>query len=140
MEDKVDTSVFLGNDKNLESGYKMNASGNITDVDGMNVAGYTKRLKETAFGRLSSQITIAPATKGYSLVIKNMIFKHEFMHAWHYSSGFSNFDGYSERATSMYSEVYSKAYGFSYSPQNIGYYPPQYSWTNFNKIVPLWIK
>ena len=116
VEQKEDTNVSLGNDKKLAAGYKMDSSGNITNSKGQDVAGYTRRFKETFYGKLSSQITIAPVTKGYSLAIKNMIFKYDFMHAWHYSSGLSNFDAYSERATSMYIEVYSKAYGFSYSP------------------------
>lgn len=140
VEEKVNTSVFLGNENNLAPGYKMDSSGNITNKLNQNVPGYTQGIKKTWYGKLSSQTTIAPATKGYSMAIKNMIFKHEFMHAWHWSSGFRDFYAYSERATSMFSEVYSNAFGFSYSPQNTGYYPAQYSWTNFKKIVPLWIE
>ncbi len=140
VENKVNNSVYLGNENNLAKGYNLDASGNITNSSGQNVPGYTSAFKKTWYGKLSSQTTIAPSTKGYSLIIKNMIFKHEFMHAWHWSSGFNNFEAYSERSTSMFSEVYSKAYGFNYSPQNTGNYPAQYSWKNFKKIVPLWIK
>lgn len=140
VENKVDTSVFLGNKNNLVPGFNMNSSGDISNSNGQNIPGYTRQFKTKIFGKLYSQTTIAPSLKGYSLAIRNMVFKHEFMHAWHWSSGFNNFDKYTERATSQFSEVYSKAFHFNYTPQEIGSYPASYSWRNFNKIVPTWIK
>jgi RHS repeat-associated protein len=140
VEDKVGTSVFVGNENNLVPSYKMDSSGYITDSNGQNVPGYTRGFKSKIFGKLYSQTTIAPSLKGYSLDIRNMVFKHEFMHAWHWSSGFNNFDKYTERATSQFSKDYSKAFRFDYTPQETGLFPATYGWRNFNKIVPTWIK
>jgi hypothetical protein len=73
-----------------------------------------------------------------------MMFKHEFMHAWHYNSGFKGSDTYSERATSTFSVVYCKSYGYGFMTStwsaDVGRYPAQYGWRNFNKVIPLWIK
>ncbi|MEO7977987.1 RHS repeat-associated core domain-containing protein [Flavobacterium sp.] len=139
-EDVVKTSVFLGHKDNLAPGYNLSSSGEITNANGQTVPGYTRHFKTSIFGRPYSQTTIAPSLKGYSLVLKNMVFKHEFMHAWHWSSGFNNFDKYTERATSQFSKVYSKTYNFDYNMQEIGAFPANYGWQNFNKIIRTWIK
>jgi hypothetical protein len=72
-----------------------------------------------------------------------MIFKHELMHAWHWSSSPNTYK-YTERATSTYSYVYARAYNEAwmldfYKP-NIKFFPQHMGWREFNKIVPLWIK
>jgi hypothetical protein len=144
IEDKLDTNVFLGTDNNLPAGYSMDSSGSMYNAKGNEVGGFCNNMKSSTFGTLHSQITIAPGLKGLDLTLRNMVFKHEFMHAWHWKSGFSNFDLYTERATSTYSLAYSKAYNYpNYAASarlEIGSYPREYSWRNFNKIVPLWIK
>jgi hypothetical protein len=144
VENKLDTTVFLGNSNNLPNGYSMDAIGNMYNAKGEGVLGVTNSLKSTIFGKPYSQITIAPSLNGFDVTFRNMVFKHEFMHAWHWQSGFSNFDLYSERATSTFSKAYLNAYGYNsysgtYSPA-IGNYPSQYGWRNFNKTIPLWIK
>ena len=134
IEDKLDTDVFLGTDKNLNPGYYLDSNGMITDGKDI-IGGYTTGFKDEWFGKLTSQITISPGVKGFELAIKNMIYKHEFMHAWHWQSGFSNFYRYTERATSKYSSEYAKIYNFPYTPAATGYYPPEYSWKNFSKVI-----
>jgi hypothetical protein len=101
-----------------------------------------------------SSIFIAPAVKGLSLEVQNGIFKHEFIHAWHWNNtprGKSHLQNqYSERATSSFSIAYSKTFNLpSYYSASAraelllhggAYYPPNYSWKNFNKIIPTWLK
>lgn len=43
-----------------------------------------------------------------------MLFKHEFMHAWHLNSVFRGYNTHSERATFTFSVAYANAhcYGF----------------------------
>lgn len=104
VEDKVGTSVFLGNENNLEPGYEMDSSGGITNLKKETIPGYTREFKDKWYGKIKCQTTISPNLKGESIYVRNMVFKHEFMHAWHWKSGFSNFDNYSERATSQFSK------------------------------------
>lgn len=145
VENKLNTSVSLANNSNLPSGWSVDGNGLITN--GTDTAGgitYTKYSGGFSNKIIGSKINIAPGLKGYNLNIRNMVFKHEFMHAWHKNSAFRSYNTYSERATSTYSYAYCKAYGENwllnmYKPA-IGYYPSQYSWRNFNKIIPLWIK
>ena len=144
IEDKLNTTVYLG--KNDLGGWKLNSNGLYQNGD-VQAGGLTHtRISGNIFRSPSSQIAIAPGVKGYDLQIRNMVFKHEFMHAWHWNSGISelNFQKYSERATSSFSLAYSKTYGYSflydsYRPA-IGNFPPSYGWNNFNKIIPTWIK
>lgn len=140
VEDKIETSVFLGNENNLVSGYKLNSSGDIVNSNNQIVGAYTRGFKSTMFGKLYSQITVAPSVKGYSLVLKNMVLKHEFMHAWHWSSGFNNYYKYTERATSQFSKVYSKTFNFEYTMQEIGEFPANYGWQKFNNVIRTWIR
>lgn len=94
--------------------------------------------------KVTSNIYMAPTVKGYDLNIRNMFFKHEFMHAWHMNKGFINYNNYSERATSTFSVAYVKAYGYGFMADtwrsDMGYYPNFYSWRNFGKIIPLWLQ
>lgn len=142
VERKIKTSVSLADNGN----YDIDQNGLIVRDGGRTAGGITKSTYSGGFSNkvLSSKIAIAPGVKQFNLNIRNMVFKHEFMHAWHLNSGFANYNLYSERATSTFSYGYAKAMGENwmlklYRP-NLGYYPKQYSWTNFVKIVPLWVK
>jgi RHS repeat-associated protein len=144
IEDKLNTTVYLGNDD--LGGWKINNQGMYQNGDQL-AGGLTHtRIPGNIFQKPSSQIAIAPGIRGYDLQIRNMVFKHEFMHAWHWHSGISenNYIKYSERATSSFSLAYTKTYGYSflydsYRPA-IGNFPPSYGWNNFNKIIQTWIK
>jgi hypothetical protein len=143
VESKINSTVYMANSKSLPAGYSMDAAGRIFGPDGQ-VGGYTYSYNEgnVLFGR-SSQIVISPATKGYELALRNMIFKHEFMHAWHWMSGFKGFSTYTERATSSFSLSYVKTYGIDWQETyraTAGSYPSEYSWKNFDKIIPTWLK
>lgn len=150
-EKLANTDVFLASKSNLAPGYSLSNDGFLTDPNGNLAGGYNyARNDGGVFSKPYSQCAISPAVKGFDIDIKNMIFKHELMHAWHWSKlGIINFAKYSERATSAYSLAYVKARGADWlantyrstiSAEGGLYYPRQYSWRNFNKILPLWIK
>ena len=144
VESELNTSVYLGQEGHLPSGVSLDGSG-MMHYKGDMAGGITHSTQTGWFGSRSSQITISPGLKGYGdVVVRNGIFKHEFMHAWHWNSGFSGWSTYSERATSTFSIAYSNATGNSWmsSPLRsaLGWYPRQYDWRNFNKIIPTWIK
>jgi RHS repeat-associated protein len=145
VEGKLNTSVYLGQERYLPSGATLDANGMI-NYKGNIAGGATHSMQTGWFGSRSSQITISPGLKGFDINTRNMVFKHEFMHAWHWNSGMSlkQFDRYSERATSTFSVAYSNATGnglmSSAWRNNMGWYPSQYSWRNFNKIIPTWIR
>lgn len=144
VEKKLNTSVALGGNGNLPSGWNLDANGGLTDGS-TTAAGITVRSYSGGIAnKMSSNIFMSPSVKGYDLNIRNMLFKHEFMHAWHMSSGFGGYNTYSERATSSFSVAYCNAYGYGFMSStwrsDIGSYPAQFNWTKFNKIIPLWIK
>jgi hypothetical protein len=92
VESKVNTSVSLGNNSNLPSGWSVDGSGLITK--GTETAGsitYARYSGGWSNKVVGSQINISPGLKGYNLNIRNMVFKHEFMHAWHMNSVFSGY-------------------------------------------------
>ncbi|MFC5283656.1 RHS repeat domain-containing protein [Pedobacter alpinus] len=135
IEDKLNTRVTLAID-NIKDG-------NIMTSDGP-AWGETSRYYGGGFAnRYNSIVRIAPALKGQSLVFRNLVFKHEFMHSWHINMNFANSGIYSEKATSTFTGVYMKAFGLSIPNnvyRNLGTYPSEFSWRNFYKIIPLWIK
>ena len=146
VENKLNTTVSLGSNSNLPAGCSLNNQGlidgpNISDAGGVTTIRYSGGVSNRVIG---SQIKIAPGLKGFNLYMRNMIFKHEFMHAWHINSGFKGYSTYTERATSDFSFDYCQAFGetsytYTYAKQ-CGYYPKEYSWRNFAKIMKLWIK
>ncbi|GEM_PF-5356664 len=90
----------------------------------------------------SSTIHIAPALKGYALLDKNNVFKHEFIHVYHYMKGFSAalMNKFSESGATDYSFHYIKH--FKLSNVQMSYiqkfrfnYPAEFSWRNVNKYV-----
>lgn len=94
---------------------------------------------------VSSRIVISPGLKGFELTARNMVFKHEFMHAWHRTfMSPSAYNTFSERAASTYSYAYTRAYPSlnwltSHYEHMLRPVPSRYSWPAFNKIIPLWI-
>ena len=144
VEKKLSTSVSLGSGDNLPSGWAVGSDGALTDGK-LSAAGITvKNYSGGVANKVTSNIYMAPTVKGYDLNIRNMFFKHEFMHAWHMNKGFINYNNYSERATSTFSVAYVKAYGYGFMADtwrsDMGYYPNFYSWRNFGKIIPLWLQ
>jgi len=153
VESKINTTVELGSGRNLPKGYSVNENnGLFNNAKGGTSAGIT--LNYYKGGYLSSNhssVLIAPSVKSYSIYHQNMVFKHEFMHAWHWNT---HSDGllqnrYSERATSSYSLAYEKVYKINYVIPTTrealkiaggSYYPSSFSWRNFNKIIPTWLK
>lgn len=144
IEDKLNTGVFLATKEN--TGYSIDNYGLIETPSGTAGGINYVRYEGGFINSPSSQIAIAPAVGKYGLNVRNMVFKHEFMHAWHWNSGVTDaaFLKYSERAASTFSYAYLNAYGESEMAniylKEMGSYSNGYSWRKFNKIVPLWIK
>ncbi|MCE7043814.1 RHS repeat-associated core domain-containing protein [Dyadobacter sp. CY312] len=146
IENKLNTTVHLGDNYSLSKGYVL-ADGNMY-WDGDHVGGVTTQfIKGGRWQSGSSSIFMAPSLKGTSIEFQNGVFKHEFMHAWHWTSNPSMMH-LSERATSSYTLAYTKTYGFSdlasttrreLIKQGGPIYPGNYSWRAFAKIIPLWI-
>ena len=147
VEAKLNTHVNLANGNNLD-GYYIDENGLLVNSNGGTAGGVTTDAYSGGFKNriLSSRIIISPGLKGYELNIRNMAFKHEFMHAWHRTfMNVSNFNTYSERAASTYSYVYKRAYPSlnwmsSYYISMVRPIPQSISWRAFSKIIPLWIK
>jgi hypothetical protein len=148
VEGKINTDVELANVENIPQGTTINNGVMKVMINGKAypAAGVTFGYNDGGlFSKAKSSIRISGALKSYSIVEKSMVFKHEFMHAWHWNRGFNM--KYSERATSSYSLNYAKSYGFDASPYraellgeltkfgNIAF-PKNMSWRAFNNIVP----
>lgn len=148
VEAKLKTTVSLADNTNIGSSYTINEYGQMTNPGGGTVGAVTfGRYEGRFFARLvGSRIVIAPDTKALGLNLRNMIFKHEFMHAWHMTMGdVSMINTYSEKATSSFSYVYVKAFNSGIRWENVykanlGAHPLRYTWRTFNKIVPLWLR
>lgn len=151
VEEKLNTHVSLATKTNLPKGFSLDSNGNMYTVDNMQrtYAGGITEVRNPIFGGRESFIRIAPALKTLPTVELNNIFKHEFMHAWHWSSGLNY--KYTELATSSYSLKYSRHYGFDSTSflqelqmeiLNTGhsYYPTNMSYQSFNNIIPSWLK
>jgi hypothetical protein len=153
IEDKLNTNVSLASEKNLPSKDYFMENGTIGFTKTNGSTGYYGGVTSTnyKFGFIrNSYIRMSPSLKGMSIEYQNVIFKHEFMHAWHWNSGFQNYNLYTERATSAYTLAYIKAYNLGknwasttrdvIAREGGMYYPNSYSWQNFNKIIKLWLK
>lgn len=152
VQDKINTQVGLASNTNLPKGYTLNEAGQISYGSNQAAGGITYGYyKAGTFTEAGSYILMSPWLKGQSLEAINGIFKHEFMHAWHWKilPNAGNFSQYSERATSTFSIAYNKVYKLndllkaSYEElKTTGgiVYPRFMSWRNFNKIIPTWIK
>lgn len=140
IEEILNTDVELATNNNLPSGYSLAENGLIKYPRGT-AGGITVTSDSDG---LKSRIYMAPGLKDFPKMIRLMVFKHEFMHAWHISKGLPNYDKYTERATSTYSVVFVRAYDLKdYAKMwlnNVAPYPSIYSWREFNKIIPLWLK
>jgi RHS repeat-associated protein len=147
IETRLKTSVSLADNSNVGSAYRVETDGIIYGTNGNQVAGLTvPRYEGTFASRLTgTRIVIAPYVKGLGLPYRNMIIKHEMMHAWH--STFANTslaNRYSERAASAYSLAFEKSFALGsewidISRRLVGPYPLSFSWRRFARIVPLWI-
>jgi RHS repeat-associated protein len=153
VEDKLNTTVSLASERNLPSKDYFMQNGNLAFKNPDGSIGYAGGVTSASykFGFLkNSYIRIAPIMKSSSLVEQNLVFKHEFMHAWHWNSGFSNYGLYTERATSAYTLSYIKTYNLSNDFANVTrgvikaegglFYPRRFSWNNFNKTIRTWLK
>jgi RHS repeat-associated protein len=151
VEGKLNTTVDLGSDRNLPKGYSIHESGLLKTPSGYAGGITTNNYKGGWLTSNHTGILIAPRLKGYSLEAQNGVFKHEFMHAWHWnnSPNMQEYSRYSERATSSFSIAYDKIFnlnsGLTAARRELlgaggSIYPANYSWRNFNKIIPTWIK
>ena len=144
VEQKLNTSVTLAGNENLPSGWYLNDANAITNGDKVAAGLTVNTFTGGAANKVASTVYIAPTVKGYDLTLRNMFFKHEFLHAYHIQKGFVQFNRFSERSASTFSVSYLKTYGYndliSVYTRAIGYYPKFYSWQEFAKIIPLWIK
>ncbi len=148
-------------DSSLPEGMGVDLDG-ILYVDGKRALGVNYGYYKNGFSVGKSSILIAPATKSYGVLGANLVFKHEFMHAWHWNilPSSSNQKLYSERATSTFTVAYIKAHGLQKSMNAVlrgGYmnlappdsnifhklfntvYPSFMSWRKFNSVIPTWI-
>lgn len=152
IEDKLNTNVSLASDLNLPSKDYFMEDGTIGFTNSNGGAGYAGGVTSTnyKFGFIkNSYIRMSPSLKGTTIEFQNFVFKHEFMHAWHWKINSSLYGEFSERATSTYTLAYQKAYNITSQLHTTrlalagaggSHYPSLYSWRNFNKIVPLWLK
>jgi hypothetical protein len=153
-EDLVGTKVSLANPRNLPNNFSLDNNGFMAgfDADGNPITAGAVTTSKYSFLRGRENFTrISPAIKGFSTLELNNVFKHDFMHAWHWSSGISSemFNKYSERATSTFSLKYAKTFnlpnaisaarGELFSQKGF-YFPSSMSYQAFNKIIPTWIK
>jgi len=164
VKDKIGAkSISLASsDSWLPDGMSVDSNG-IMNVDGKQALGVNYGHYKNGFSVGKSSIFIAPAAKSYGVASANLIFKHEFMHAWHWNilPSAQNFNKYSERATSMFTVAYIKAHGLqdnikgvfhgayrnlAPSDNNVWHklfnivYPTSMSWRKFDLLIPTWIK
>ncbi len=147
VESKLNTNVSLAGDGNMPEGYSLNEKGYLLgrrgSVGGVTTGQYPGGFTNRASG---SKIYMAPAVKGFDLDTRNGIFKHEFIHAWHLTIMPNNaaYRMYSERAAATFSNDYHEIYKMGQFLTNfkiyMGSYPSKYSYGNFSKLIPLWIK
>ncbi|MDP4262233.1 MAG: SpvB/TcaC N-terminal domain-containing protein [Bacteroidota bacterium] len=141
IEKEIHTDLQLGNEHNLPKDYIYGPVGHriykLGKKDVFTVDGVTQ-IKGGWFSKIESTIFISPHVKGVYFNGGNfgqMVINHEIMHAYHWVWSWGDAPSqsmYSERATSMYSLAYAKAYDMplfqSYYRPNLGYYPDWYSW------------
>ncbi|MFD1255903.1 FG-GAP-like repeat-containing protein [Mucilaginibacter terrae] len=149
VEAKLNTSVSLADNKSLANGYNLNLDGSISTPSGQTAGAVTQKSYSGLFTKsTTSKVLIAPGVKQFELAGKNLVFKHEFMHAWHMNtqSTFA-YNKYSEPAASSYSYAYIKALGAPMAHFSLAEfksaiipYPSNFSWLKLNKIVPLWLR
>jgi RHS repeat-associated protein len=151
VEGKLNTTVDMASGRNLAKGYSIDENGLIKTPNGYAGGITTNHYKGGWLSSNHTGILIAPRIKGYSLEAQNGVFKHEFMHAWHWnnSPNMQEHLRYSERATSSFSVAYSKTFNLDLGligarRELLGaggsFYPANYSWRLFNKTIPTWIK
>ncbi len=158
VESKLNTKVFVPTESDMKNiGGSINGDGYIV-YKGQTAGGMTTGYYKG--GWLSSDgstIYISPGIKSLDVTYKNGIFKHEFMHAWHWKNNpnMAAFRKYSEQATSTYSLAYAKHYGITDFERSsrlqlagvikewgkgVYFYPRSYSWRYFSKIIPTWLE
>ncbi|MCF0072129.1 FG-GAP-like repeat-containing protein [Dyadobacter sp. CY261] len=152
VEKIIHANVMIATDDIMEQGLMLTSFGEIYHSHlGFYAGGITKgKYVGGLLYSAGSSIYIAPAAAGYSLVHQNGIFKHEFMHAWHWTKNpiKADYKNFSERATSAFSMAYGKFYGLDISNTRREFNhvngsagtPLSYSWKEFNKLIPTWLK
>lgn len=135
IESQLNTTIRLATKSNLPESYFI-VDNDIIGPDGR-AGGIT-----IPKGSNSSEILIAPSVKGEfygSVQGTSMVIVHELLHAFHRSSGLSNYNSYTEFAASTYSFYYLKTHGnretASFYLPNVKPYPRSYSWRNLPKII-----
>jgi len=149
IESALQTDIYLANSGNIASEYSFSNSLIYKTVNGKQVivGGYTAP-KGGYLTKLKSEILISPGLKGLSnsgVNLSSMVINHEFLHSYHLYKGLSNYNLYSERATSAYSLAYAKAYKMSTNlinsfRANVKGYPASYSWKNLIGLLKLGIQ
>jgi hypothetical protein len=146
IQDKVSAKINLASNRNLSEGV-IDADGNMI-WKGKYAAGVTSGHIEGGWiNKNSTSIFIAPQVAGKSIYYQNVVFKHEFMHAWHWSK-YLIAGVQSEKATSTFTYNYGKHYYLGnvmgpageYLKEYGGNYPAYLHYRNFGKIIPTWLK
>jgi hypothetical protein len=137
--------ISLANDNNLP-----NKSYTFDNIYGMikqnsnKIGGVTQKEYYLGFIKSnSSKIWFSPGLKAYTSQIKQMVFNHEFIHAYHFSLGLYD-NKYSEASASNYSYFYLKIHNLENQAlqgfkDKIIKYPSTYSWKPLAKIFNLGI-
>lgn len=140
IEKILNTTINLATSDNLPSGYSL-VDNDIIGPDGR-AGGVT-----APNGLNSSNIFIAPSLKGDyfgSVGMAKVGIVHEMLHGYHLSQGLSNYNTYSEFATSTYTYAYLNAYGSpdgaSFYLPNVQPYPSLFSWRNLPNIINTGLK
>lgn len=147
IETNFNTDVSLASENNLPNSsyiFKDNLMYKPDQNGVLQLKGGSTKASGGWFSSLKSHIYISPGIKGlyYSGVnVSQLAINHEILHAFHLTLGISNADynRYSERATSAYSLIYSKAYNMNtlipFFRSAVGDYPGIFSWRNlFGKL------
>ncbi|WP_277014692.1 FG-GAP-like repeat-containing protein [Flavobacterium lindanitolerans] len=143
----LEMEVRLNAEVSLIGGYEVTDRGSLINPGGSNAAGLTRSqyLNQKFVG---ARIAIAPNVKALNLYEKNLVFKHEFLHAAHLMTPEMRrlYDRYSEKAAHQYSYAYAKLYKLNSSIiTNHSWLaqfpvPKSFSWKTLGNLIPLWIK
>lgn len=153
---EADYNAVIGSKDNLslmEAADRLNTTVNVAknvDADGYIPDGKNTRALGSIVNshpggyhnRVSSHVEIAPVVKGLSPIFKNEVFKHEFVHAYHFMKALPDLKKYSERAASRFSQQYFIAHKLpvpNVISRAVHNYPSSYWWGHVRKFVPLWL-
>jgi RHS repeat-associated protein len=138
--------ISLASEKNLpDNSHSFDSvSGMIKDSKNNVVGGTTLKQFKWGYAKSnSSKIWFSPGLKAYVPQVRQMVFNHEFIHAYHYSKGLYD-NEYSEASASNYSYFYLKVNNMETQAlqgfrNKVISYPSAYSWKPLAKIFNLGI-